>query len=62
MFLFRYGIGMIYYKQEKYTLAEQHYERALKINPKSSVLLCHLAVVSDILKCFIVVVVMETNL
>ena len=37
---------MIYYKQEKYTLAEQHYLRALAINPKNSVLLCNLAVVS----------------
>ena len=37
---------MIYYKQEKYQLAEQHYLKALKINPKHSVLLCHLAVVS----------------
>eukprot|EP00111_Clytia_hemisphaerica_P019211 TCONS_00056726-protein len=41
-----YGIGMIYYKQEKYTLAEQHYQKALKIHPKHSVLLCNLAVVS----------------
>ena len=38
---------MIYYKQEKYTLAEQHYLKALAINPKHSVLLCNLAVVSS---------------
>ena len=45
LYISRYGIGMIYHKQEKYILAEQHYQRALKINPKNSVLLCHLAVV-----------------
>ena len=36
---------MIYYKQENYQLAEKHFLRALQINPKNSVLLCHLAVV-----------------
>ena len=42
---FRYGIGMIYYKQEKYNLAEVHFKKALTINPSSSVLLCHIGVV-----------------
>lgn len=44
---FRYGMGMIFYKQEKFRLAEVHYRKALSINPHSSVLLCHVAVVSD---------------
>jgi len=44
-----YGIGMIFYKQEKFKMAELHYSKALKIswNP---VLLCHLAVVQHALK------------
>ena len=37
---------MIYYKQEKYNLAEVHFKKALNINPSSSVLLCHIGVVS----------------
>ena len=41
----RYGIGMIFYKQEKFQLAEIHYRKALSINPGSSVLLCHVGVV-----------------
>ena len=48
MLLFcRYGVGMIYYKQEKFSLAEMHYRKALAINPQSSVLLCHIGVVSS---------------
>lgn len=44
-----YGIGMIYYKQEKFKMAELHYRKALSIscNP---VLMCHLAVVQHSLK------------
>lgn len=42
----RYGLGMIYYKQEKFSLAEMHFQKALDINPQSSVLLCHIGVVS----------------
>ena len=45
-FVCRYGIGMIYYKQEKFNLAEIHYRKALSINPSSSVLYCHVGVVS----------------
>lgn len=37
---------MIYYKQEKFNLAEIHFKKALSINPQSSVLLCHIGVVS----------------
>lgn len=46
MCVFRYGLGMIYYKQEKFNLAEIHFKKALSINPQSSVLLCHIGVVS----------------
>lgn len=37
-----YGIGSIYYRQERYELAEYHFRRALSINPSSSVLHCYL--------------------
>lgn len=37
-----YGLGAIYYRQEKYDLAEYHFKKAISINPQSSVLLCHL--------------------
>jgi tetratricopeptide (TPR) repeat protein len=40
---------MIYYKQEKFSLAEMHFQKALDINPQSSVLLCHIGVVSNFL-------------
>lgn len=39
-----FGIGSIYSKQERYSLAEFHYKHALEINPKSSVLLVHIGV------------------
>ena len=42
---------MIYYKQEKFSLAEMHFQKALDINPQSSVLLCHIGVVSSFLYC-----------
>ena len=41
----RYGVGMVYYKQEKFTLAGVHFQKALSINPRSSALLCHVGVV-----------------
>ena len=28
-----YGLGAIYYRQEKYALAEYHFQRALSMNP-----------------------------
>jgi anaphase-promoting complex subunit 3 len=40
-----YGIGLTYYKQERFQLAEVYYRRALAINQKSPVLMCHVAVV-----------------
>ena len=42
----RYGLGMVYYRQEKLALAEVHFRKALAINPQSSVLMCHIGVVS----------------
>ncbi|XP_065655837.1 cell division cycle protein 27 homolog isoform X2 [Hydra vulgaris] len=39
-----YGIGMIYYKQDNFSMAKLHFQLALKINPRNSVLLGHLAV------------------
>ena len=45
-----YGIGMIYYKQEKYSLAEVHFKKALSINSESSVLMCHVGVVQHALQ------------
>lgn len=43
---FRYGIGMIFYKQERFTMAEMYFKNALLINQQSSVLMCHVGVVS----------------
>lgn len=47
---------MIYYKQEKFNLAEIHFKKALSINPQSSVLLCHIGVVSLYIYCSINIV------
>lgn len=41
-----YGIGLTYYKQERFQLAEFYYRKALNINPQSPILMCHVAVVS----------------
>ena len=41
-----YGIGLVFYKQERFQLAEIYYKKAVDINPQSPVLMCHLAVVS----------------
>jgi hypothetical protein len=35
-------MGHIYYRQEKYGMAEYHFRRALAINDRSSVLRCYL--------------------
>lgn len=40
-----YGLGTIYYRQEKYDHAEHHFLKATEINPKSPLLLCHLGMV-----------------
>lgn len=39
-----YGIASIYSKQERYSLAEFHFRRALEINPKCSVIMVHIGV------------------
>ena len=40
-----YGLGMVYYRQEKHDLAEYHFARAIEINASSPVLLCYLGMV-----------------
>ena len=40
-----YGIGLTYYKQERFQLAEIYYRKALLINRYSPILMCHVAVV-----------------
>lgn len=45
-----YGIGTIYYKQEKYKNAELHFRKSLEINPHNSVLLCHIGIVQHALQ------------
>ncbi|XP_039273316.1 cell division cycle protein 27 homolog [Styela clava] len=45
-----YGIGTIYYKQEKFKIAEIHFRKAFAINPQNSVLLCHIGIVQHALK------------
>jgi anaphase-promoting complex subunit 3 len=45
-----YGISMIHLKQEKFLLAEKYLKKALLINPHSSTLMCHIAVVYHSLK------------
>jgi anaphase-promoting complex subunit 3 len=39
----RYGLGSIYFRQEKFEMAEYHFRRALAINAVSSVLRCYLS-------------------
>lgn len=40
-----YGLGAIYYRQERFELSEYHFRKAFAINPSSSVLSCYLAMV-----------------
>ena len=42
-----YGIGLTYYKQERFQLAEFYYRKALSMNPQSPILMCHVAVVRN---------------
>ena len=37
----RYGLGQIFYRQEKYDHAHHHFRMATSINPRSSVLACY---------------------
>ena len=39
-----YGLGGIYHRQEKFDLAEYHFERACQIHPSSSILRCNLGI------------------
>ena len=39
----RYGLGSVFFRQEKYEMAEYHFRRALNINAVSSVLRCYLS-------------------
>jgi anaphase-promoting complex subunit 3 len=43
-------MGHIYYRQEKYGMAEYHFRRALSINHRSSVLRCYLGMALHKLK------------
>lgn len=45
-----FGIGTIFSKQERYQLAEIHYRRALKINPKNSVIMVHIGAMQFLLQ------------
>eukprot|EP01036_Dinobryon_divergens_P023847 gene23847-32234_t len=38
-----YGLGTIFFRQERFELSEYHFRRAIQINPNSSVLHCYLA-------------------
>eukprot|EP01090_Pellita_catalonica_P021300 TRINITY_DN7937_c0_g1_i2.p1 TRINITY_DN7937_c0_g1~~TRINITY_DN7937_c0_g1_i2.p1 ORF type:complete len:196 (+),score=36.66 TRINITY_DN7937_c0_g1_i2:108-695(+) len=40
-----YGLGLVYYRQEKFSMAEYHFRRALQINGVSSVLYCYMGMV-----------------
>lgn len=42
-----YGLGAIYHCQEKFDLAEYHFQKASSINPQSSVLICHLGMAQN---------------
>ena len=43
-----YGIGLTYYKQERFQLTEIYYRKALGLNPYNPILMCHVAVVSRV--------------
>lgn len=45
-----FGIGTIFSKQERYSLAEIHYQHAARINPKNSVILVHIGTMQFALK------------
>jgi anaphase-promoting complex subunit 3 len=40
-----YGLGVVFFRQERVDLAEYHFRRALHLNPGSSVLTCYLGMV-----------------
>jgi len=47
-YLIRYGLGYLFYRQEKYQLAEFHYRKAQKINQGNPLLTCYIGMVSII--------------
>lgn len=48
-----YGLGTIFFRQERFELSEYHFRRAIQINPNSSVLHCYLG---EFLICFVKIV------
>ncbi|KAB7495212.1 Cell division cycle protein 27-like protein [Armadillidium nasatum] len=46
----RYGIGLVLFKQERFTQAEWYFKKAVNIHPQCAVLLCHVAVVEHTLQ------------
>jgi len=42
---FLFAPGLVYYRQERYELAEYHFRRALAINHTSSILKCYIGMV-----------------
>ena len=47
-----YGLGTVYYRQEKYELSEYHFRHALSINSRSSVLFCYLGMAQHAVSLF----------
>lgn len=41
-----YGLGKVFFRQQKYDLAEYHFQKASQINSKSPVLFCYIAMVN----------------
>ena len=41
-----FGLGNIYHRQERYEMAAEHYEKAVKINQRSAVIHCFLGIVN----------------
>lgn len=42
-----YGLGLVYFKEEQLQLARIHLQRAVKIHPTNTVLLCQLAIIEQ---------------
>lgn len=42
-----YGLGMVYYRQQQFSMAQYHFERAIEINPQNSVLHAFVGMVRD---------------
>lgn len=40
-----FGLGTVYFKQERFAAAEAHFRRGVELHPTSSALLCHLGMV-----------------